>query len=797
MNILDKLPPRPTMLRAAAILSGLAVIFALLMTLYTLAFVAPNLPGLDTLLDYNPKIPLRIYTADNVLIGEFGEEHRDFVPIGQMPLLMKQAVVAIEDERFYSHGALDFRTLIGAVVTDIATLSLARGASTITMQVARNFLLTKKKTADRKLTEILLAYKIEAGLSKDQILELYMNQIYLGQRSNGFSGAAAIYFGKSLNDLSLAEIAMLAGLPQAPTAHNPVVNFGAAKERQQLVLKRMLDQGLISAAAHDAAVLAPLTIRSGGQEYATHAEYAAETVRREIVAQYKEEAYTRGIKVYTTLLSKDQNAAYESLRRNVMQYDQRHGYRGPEAAIDLPSDKDEREQAIDDALSDHPASDKLLSALVLSADASRISARLLSGDVIEITGDGLRFAASGLSPSASSKLKIRPGSLIRVTADAKNHWSVTQLPEVSAAFVSLDANTGAYRALVGGFDFNLAQFNHVTQAWRQPGSTMKPFIYSAALDKGYVPATLIDDAPLSLSGADTGGQAWEPRNDDGRFDGPMPLRTALAKSKNVVAVRLLRAITPQYAREFISRFGFERTRQPLNLTLALGTGSVTPQQMAAGYAVFANGGYKVTPYLIQKVVDGQGQILSQARTPAAGRDEARVLDARNAYITDSLLREVVRSGTGAAATQKLGRYDLAGKTGTTSDSMDGWFAGYGGNVVAVAWMGYDDPRSLGGREFGATLSLPIWIDYMRTALAGVAPGGRAMPAGVSVTNGELAYAEFGDGRTIKSLDAAGTTEMLPALAIAPPPDPANVASPPASVPAAPPVAAAKPPDAGK
>ncbi|HEY5801019.1 MAG TPA: penicillin-binding protein 1A [Burkholderiaceae bacterium] len=777
------LPPRKKLIRAGLILTGLGGALAIAMVVYALVFIAPNLPGLDTLTDYRPKIPLRIYTADNVLIGEFGEEHRDFVPIAQMPARMKQAVLDIEDTRFYEHGGVDFRGAASAAAADILSLSMKRGASTITMQVARNFLLTRRKTPARKLTEIMLAYKIEAGLKKDQILELYMNQIYLGQRSHGFAGASAIYFGKPLKDLSLAETAMLAGLPQAPATRNPVVNPKAAKQRQEIVLRRMLELGHISQAEFTQAVAEKLKVQSGGQEFATNAEYVAEAVRMEIVAQYNEEAYTRGIKVYTTIRAADQNAAYQALRRNVLQYDQRHGYRGPEARIDLPDEAEAREQAIEDALEQHPASDQLLPAVVLSADAKKVRVQLLSGDEVEIAGEGLRFAARGLADNASDKLRIAPGAVIRVVenknAGARKgaaRWSIVQLPAVSAAFVALNAETGAYQALVGGFDFTMNQFNHVTQAWRQPGSAMKPFVYSAALEKGFAPGTIIQDEPLSLDSNATGGQPWEPRNDDGIFDGPITMRTALAKSKNVAAVRIIQAITPDYAQDYITRFGFEANRNPANLTLALGTGATTPLQLAGAYAVFANGGYRIKPYLISRVLDIQGTVLFDTKGPLAGREEDRVLDARNAYIMDAMMREVVRSGTGAQAS-RLGRADLAGKTGTTSDAVDGWFAGYGGDTVAVAWMGYDEPKSLGGREFGATLSLPIWIDYMRAVLPRLPQRGRGMPEGVVEAGGDVMYAEYADGAGIRMLGSDGTPDRGAPVAEQAPTEPMPAAIP--------------------
>jgi penicillin-binding protein 1A len=715
---------------------------------YMLLSVLPKLPAFDVVTDYRPKIPLRIYTADGALLGEFGEERRDFMPINEIPQVLKDALLSIEDARFYEHGGVDYRGVTRALVADL-TRGFHQGASTITMQVARNFFLSQEKTLKRKITEVMLAYRIESALSKDQILELYMNQIYLGQRTHGFGSAARTYFNKRLQDLTLAEAAMLAGIPQNPAKHNPAVNPIRAKARQGLVLKRMLHLGKITQAQYDEAVGQPLKIGHRLQ-FEAHADHVAELVRQELYAQYKDETYTQGFNVYTTLDKAEQNAAYNSVRRNVLAYDQRHGYRGPENFVDLPDNADEQDEAIDRILAKHPSSDNLISAVVTEVSAKLVRAEPASGDTLEIKGDGLRFAARALQPNAKMDLKIRVGSVIRVSQDAKGRWSITQMPEVDAAFVALNAEDGSYRALVGGFDFFRNQFNHVTNAWRQPGSSIKPFVYSAALEKGFSPATLLNDAPLSLPGG-AGGQAWEPRNDDG-FDGPISLREALARSKNVVAVRLLQAISPQYARDYLQRFGFDAAKHPADLTMTLGSGSVTPLQMACAYAVFANGGFKVTPRLIQKITDGRGNVLWEAPPPSVRQEAQRVIDLRNAFIIDSMLREVVRSGTGALATQRLGRSDLAGKTGTTSDAVDGWFAGYAGNVVAVAWMGHDQPKSLGGREFGATLALPIWIDYMRQALSGQPPTERRPPPGVSFVDGDWLYDEFKGDDGVKTLD---------------------------------------------
>jgi penicillin-binding protein 1A len=745
-------PRRPNRLRGF-ILIALAAILLLVAGVvgYVLFRVLPNVPALDAVTDYRPKIPLRIYTADNVLIGEFGEEHRDFVPIQKIPDLMKKSLLAIEDARFYEHGAIDFQRGLGAVYSNLRHGFGAGGGSTITMQVARNFFLSREKHIGRKVNEIALAYKIEAALSKDEILELYMNQIYLGQRAYGFSSAARTYFNKNLDQLSVAEMAMLAGLPQNPSRHNPVANPKRARDRQHAVLKRMRELDYISESQYQHALAEPLRVNTRGQEFDTHAEYVAEAARQAVYNQFKDEAYTKGIKVYTTILKAEQEAAYNSVRRNVLAYDQRHGYRGPEGRIDLPDDPLEREDAISEALGKRPTSDGLIPAVVLSASAKAVRVETIDGDDVTISGAGLKFAAGALGSNVKEERRISAGAIVRVAKDAKGAWAITQVPQVAAAFVAIDATTGAYHALVGGFDYNLQKFNHVTQAWRQPGSSIKPFIYSASLEKGYSPGTRILDAPLDMPG-ENAGATWSPQNDDGKWDGPITMRRALAESKNVVSVRLLRAISVPYAHEYLGKFGFDATRQPSNYTLALGTGAVTPLQMAGAYAVFANGGYQVQPYLIAKVTDADGKVIAEATPPAGLAEDKRVLDARNAYITDTMLRDVTRYGTGAAATKALGRTDIAGKTGTTSDAMDGWFSGYGGNVVAVAWMGYDDPKSLGGREFGATLALPIWIDYMRVALARRPQEERPEPEGIVRENDDWVYAEFAESPTFGGID---------------------------------------------
>ncbi|MEW6098863.1 MAG: penicillin-binding protein 1A [Pseudomonadota bacterium] len=721
-----------------------------------LAVAYPNLPELDGLMDYRPKQPMRVYAADSELIGEFGEERRRFVPIEQIPKVMQQAVLAIEDARFYEHRGVDY---VGIIRAGLANVGEARsqGASTITMQVARNFYLSSEKTFTRKIYEILLALKIESLLSKDQILELYMNQIYLGQRAYGFAAASEIYFGKPLKEISIAEAAMLAGLPKAPSAYNPIVNPKRAQIRQQYILDRMLDNGFITPQQHAQAKAQVLHYRRN-TPVPVHAEYIAETARQLVYNQYGEDAYTRGLNVYTTVQSDEQMVAYRALRKGIMDYERRQFYRGPEAYIDLPKDPDEIDARVAEALVDHPDNDEVRAAVALEVSPKKVVAMLQDGQTVTITGTGLKPAQSGLSEKANPKVQIRRGAVIRVIRIDKDTWAITQLPEVEGAFVALDPRTGAIRAMVGGFDYAKNKFNHVTQAWRQPGSSFKPFIYSASLEKGFTPATVINDAPLFFGADTTGSQPWEPKNYDGTFDGPMSLRRALAKSKNMVSIRLLQAIGPNYAQEWITRFGFEADKHPAYLTMALGAGSVTPLQMASAYAVFANGGYRVAPYLITRITDARGQVLTQ-REPRMPDESMRAIDARNAFVMSSLLQEITRSGTAAKAQATLKRPDLYGKTGTTNDSMDAWFAGYQPNVVGVVWIGYDTPRKLGDRETGGGLALPVWIDYMQQALKGVPVQEYTPPEGVVNLGGEWFYEEFTRGAGVASL---GLEDKVPA-----------------------------------
>lgn len=692
------------------------------------ALIYPNLPPLEALTDYKPKLPLRVYTADGALIGEFGEERRAFIAIDKVPQHMKQAIIAAEDERFYSHGGVDTLGVLRAAGSNLLSGGAKEGASTITMQVARNFFLSNEKTFTRKISEAMLAMKIEHNLSKDKILELYINQIYLGQRAYGFEAAARTYFGKPMKDLSLAEFAMLAGLPKAPSRYNPVVNFPRAKARQEYVLGRMKTLKFIDEPARQSAVKQKLVIRQVRQQTDLSADYAAEMVRQSLFEKYGESIYSSGYKVITTLQRGQQAAANRSVWEGIADYDLRHGYRGPEKQISLPTDMAQWDTAIASALEDFAPVSDMQPAVVVSANAKLIRAQLRDGKTVEITGNSLKWVANWMTGKKGRQLS--PGAVVRVQAvGSKPLWRLAQLPEVEAALVALNPNDGAITALVGGFDFNRNKFNRVTQAWRQPGSSFKPFIYSAALEKGYTPATIIEDAPLSLSAEETGSTVWEPKNYDGSTSGPVRMRVALTKSLNLVSIRILQGIGPHYARDYIRRFGFDPARHPPYLTMALGAGSATPLQMAAAYSVFANGGFSVSPYLIDKVYDKDGRLLMQASPLQAGGNAPRVIDARNAWLMTTMMQDVVRYGTAARAGQ-LGRGDLAGKTGTTNDARDTWFAGYNPNLVAITWMGYDQPRSLGRRETGAQSALPIWMNFMGTALKGVPQKGWPMPSGI-------------------------------------------------------------------
>lgn len=613
---------------AGVLLAGFAAVISL-----------RQLPSVEALRDYRPQVPLRVFTRDDVLIGEFGTEHREFIPIERMPKLMSDALLAAEDDQFYNHVGVDIPGLIRAALANIGE-GYAQGASTITMQVARNFYLSREKTLSRKWYEILLAFEIDRSLPKERILELYMNQVYLGEHAYGFGSAAQTYFGKPLAQLSLAQTAMLAGLPKAPSTMNPVVNLPRAKRRQEYVLGRMLALGMITQDQYREARNARIMVsRDTNGRFNGHAEYVAELARQLAHDRFGDEAYTRGINVYTTVSLMHQVQAFDAVQAGIDRYGKRHG--SAKGAVALPQ----------------------------------------------------------------------------------------------AALVSLDARTGAIEAMVGGTDFDANRFNHATQAQRQPGSTFKPFIYSAALERGISPGTLINDAPLDNS------PRWQPSNDDGRFVGPISVRQALAESRNLPAIRTLQAIGIPYAIDFAGKFGFSTKRLPPYLPMALGTGTTSPLRLAAAYGVFANQGHRIEPYLIEKITDGDGNVLFAADTS----EPPRVISERNAFVMNSLLQSVVDEGTGNGVKRYLRRDDVAGKTGTTNDAVDGWFAGYAGQVVTVAWMGFDDNRSLGRHEFGATTALPIWAAYMEGRLAGVPDTEFRAPPQLARLNNDWAYAENADG----------------------------------------------------
>ena len=749
--------------RSALWLTGLIATGAITVVVLVgiaLAVAYPNLPEIGGLLDYRPKLPMRVFSSDGVLLGEYGEERRNFTPLAQIPKVMQQAVLASEDARFYEHSGVDIKGVLRAGLAQF-NRSRSQGASTITMQVARNFYLSTEKTYTRKIYEMLLAFKMESLLTKDQILEVYMNQIFLGQRAYGFASAADIYFAKPLKDISIAEAAMLAGLPQAPSAYNPINNPDRARSGQLRILDRMVDNGFITPAQRDLARNEALRYREPS-EVAVHAEYVAEAARQLIFSQYGDEAYTRGLNVYLTLKSSDQMVAYRALRRGIMDYERRQVYRGPEDYVDLPANPTEVDARIAEALQDHPDNDELKAAVATEAGPKKVVAVLQNGEAITITGDGLKPVTSGLAAKGNPKTQIRPGAVIRlirgVGKDGKpGDWSVTQLPEVEGAFVAIDPRTGAVRAMVGGFDYAKNKFNHVTQAWRQPGSAFKPFVYSAALEKGFTPATVINDAPLFFDAGSTGSQPWEPKNYDGKFEGPMTMRRGLERSKNMISIRILQSIGAPYAQNWITRFGFEADKHPAYLPMALGTGSVTPLQMASAYSVFASGGYRVNPMLITKITDSKGRVLNEAVPPVLN-ESLRTLDRRNAYVMDTLLNTVALRGTAAAARRALNRPDIYGKTGTTNDSIDTWFAGFQPSLVAVVWIGYDTPKKLGDNETGGGLSLPIWIEYMKHALNGVPVEQYAVPDGVINLGDEWYYEEYTKGAGVASV---GLEDKLP------------------------------------
>lgn len=720
-----------------------------------LAGVAPvraalmDLPPIDRIVQYQPKLPLQVFTADGVALAQFGAERRVYVPLARIPQRMQDALLAIEDTRFREHSGIDPKGMARAALA-LITGGRKQGASTITQQLVRTMLLTRELSFERKTKEILLALEVEKALSKDRILEIYMNEIFLGQRAYGFEAAAQTYFGKSLQQLSIAESALLAGLPQNPHYANPVANMERATQRQRVVLQRMREVGFINDAELARALAEKLVIRPPGQR-SIDAGHVAEMARRAVVDRFGEGAYTSGIRVTTSLLAADQRAATTALQRGVLAQDRRGPWRGPEAHEDLPNTQGAAlERAAAEALKDHRDDDLLRAAIVLAASPQEVRVQLAGGKTVRISGAGLQWAKAGLSPKAKNALKIRRGSVLRVAREGKA-WAISQWPQAEAGLVALDARSGRVRALVGGFDFSRQPFNHVTQGWRQPGSTIKPLLYSAALEARVMPGTLVDDRPF------TAANGWSPGNSGApSADGVLTLRQALAQSNNLVSVRVLQHTGTLPARDWLGRFGLDAAQHPDNLTLSLGTGQVTPLQMARAYATLANGGWAVEPVLIEKITDAQGKLLFQAPPPPALTEDNRALPARNAYVMNSLLADVTRVGTAARVQTVLQRPDVYGKTGTTDNVLDAWFAGYHPSLATVVWMGYGQPRSLGDHGSGARLALPIWLDYMTSALQGVPVSvPTEPPAGLVRSNGDWLYSEWANGGAVARL-ADGT-----------------------------------------
>jgi penicillin-binding protein 1A len=744
------------MLKAAIFVAGLGVCGALLVSL-ALALAWPNLPDLSAMIDYRPRVPLRIYTADKVLIGEFGEERRNVLRFNEIPDVMKSAILSAEDDRFYQHGGIDWAGVARAMVANLTHMSKSQGASTITMQVARNFYLSSEKTYTRKFYELLLTFKIEATLTKDQILDLYMNQIYLGHRAYGFAAASRTYFGKQLGDITPAEAAMLAGIPKAPSRFNPIANFQRAKTRQLYVLGRMHNLGYLTDEEYEKAKNQEIEIKSapgtpsGG--YSIHGDYVAELARQLLYSVYQDNIYSRGFNIYTTLNSEDQEAAYKAVRDGILDYTRRAVFPGPMETISLPEgieNKPEEFDALLDGLQEkYPDDDDMLTGVVLEASPTHIKVARTASEIIDVTDKGaLKIVARGLGKNAKDQYRISRGSVVYMHKDG-DHWEVINMPTVQAAFVSVRPQDGAVQAMVGGFDFEEGKFNRVTQAWRQPGSAFKPFLYASSLERGLTPATQISDEPFMLTAAQTGSKAWTPKNYGSKYEPMLTMRQGLYKSKNMVSIRIMQAVGPKYVQDYITRFGFDRERQPAVLPMALGAGSVTPLQLAGAYAVFANGGYRVPPYLIDYVTDSAGKVIMRSKPTVAGDAAARVIDPRTAYVMNDMLRGVATYGTAARVHRELKRDDIGGKTGTTNDSHDAWFAGFTPKLVGVAWMGFDKPKSLGQGETGGGASLPIWLGYMREALKDqpqTPPG--PVPDGLTRVDGEFYFDEFPPGKAV-------------------------------------------------
>lgn len=712
------------------LLSLLFLIITVVVVLY--AYAQSQLPDVAALKTIELQVPLQIFTKDGLLIQEYGEKRRIPIPYDQIPPTLVHAVLATEDQRFFDHPGVDILGLGRAAVSMIQTHRKSQGGSTITMQVARNFFLNSKKTFLRKFNEIMLAIKIDQELSKEKILELYLNQIYLGNRAYGVGAAAKVYYGKSLQELNIAQLAMIAGLPQAPSTHNPIINPIAAKKRRDHVLERLYEERYISKEQYEEALSQPLTEYYHGTHPQVHAPYVAEMIRQSLVEHFGQEAYTRGYKVYTTIDSRLQTTANEVTEKHLLAYDRRHGYRGPIGKIPPFEPMSVRQQK----LRHYPAVGDLQPVVIMTVDQRSATAMNQKNDTITIPWEGISWARPehgkgyvGRAPTNAHTV-LAVGDVVYVKCE-QSHCLLSQNPDAEIALVALNPNDGGITALVGGFNFEKSKFNRATQSERQPGSSFKPFLYAAALDKGYTLATIINDAPIVIR--DPSQPEWRPHNDNLKFGGPTRLKTALTLSRNLVSIRILDDIGVEYTIDYASRFGFRKETFPHTLSLALGTLSVTPIDLTAAYAIFANGGYRIEPYLIDHISNTKGRILLQAKPTQAPHDGAdpqetllapRVISAETAFLMNSALQNVIQHGTASAA-RVLNRQDIAGKTGTTNDQMDAWFAGYNRDLVVTAWIGFDTPTPL--HEYAAGLALPVWIDFMKIALHGKPEHSLSMP----------------------------------------------------------------------
>ena len=710
-------------------------------------YFSPSLPDVETLREVQFQTPLRILSKDHKLIAEFGEKRRTPITFSQVPQKFVRALQAAEDSRYFEHNGVDIQGLARAVVQLATTGKKQGGGSTITMQVAKNFFLTREKSFSRKFSEILLALKIENSLSKQEIFELYINKIYLGHRSYGIQAAAYVYYGQDINEINLAQLAMIAGLPKAPSAFNPITNPVRAIERRNWIIGRMLSLTYIDQNEHDIAIAQPVTAFYHSADVELYAPYVAEMVRKTLYQQHGDTIYTNGYTIITTLDSKMQTSANKAIKNGLLNYVKRHGYRGPEKHIQLAEFNLEQQRQF---LKKETTHADVEPALVLQTTTQEATVLRKNGEIVSLPWKGLSWArefknvnSMGPKPTTTADIII-PGDLIRINSeiDSKEksqYWSLSQIPKVQGAMVAIAPNNGAILALVGGFSFSHNKFNRATQAIRQPGSNLKPFIYGAALEAGYTAATTINDAPIVLQGA-TLEANWRPENSSRKFYGPTRLRVGLYKSRNLVSIRLLRAIGIDNALDYLAKFGFDRKTLPQNLSLSLGAADLPPLDLIRGYGPFANGGYRIDTFFIESITDQAGNLVfrAQPRTVVSNPEQLlpdnmvaapRIIDARDGYVIYNILQDVIKRGTATKA-RVLKRSDLAGKTGTTNLQRDAWFTGFNSNIIATAWVGYDNPAPLGKREFGGTAALPIWIDFMKETLAGKPEAPLKRPVGL-------------------------------------------------------------------